>query len=322
MRLRVASFRPVSGAQGHGTRGVVTPYSGISLSEGASRTLRAGTRWNVAPGAMPGLEATMTAEELVMGPSFHLSSKAEQPGQAVFTAWGGFATGGFEGRKDDVTVDGDVTTGILGADAEWDRLLAGIMVSQSKGDGSYRGGPDLVRARALSEGNREGPPRLLDTDHPTPKRVNPGTDRALSCAVVSIVPAIITGSSISYAARSSSLPPRSEPIERCLGSRFEVVPVGCQGTRRRGTVSTTSVRTALDWRASFVCVPCPRCGSGNATRRSRTVVSNGASSSRSTSRARANSIPRTRSRSFSTPPPRTSSAMARGRERAGFSLFG
>ena len=35
-------------------------------------------------------------------------------------------------------MDGDVTTGLLGADAEWNRLLAGIMVSQSSGDGSYR----------------------------------------------------------------------------------------------------------------------------------------------------------------------------------------
>ena len=41
-----------------GTRGVVTPYAGLSLSEGSSRTYRAGTRWNLAPGAVLGLEAT------------------------------------------------------------------------------------------------------------------------------------------------------------------------------------------------------------------------------------------------------------------------
>ena len=39
------------------TRGVVTPYTGLSLGEGA-RTYRAGTRWNLAPGAVLGLEAT------------------------------------------------------------------------------------------------------------------------------------------------------------------------------------------------------------------------------------------------------------------------
>ena len=41
-----------------GTRGVVTPYAGLSLSEGSSRTVQAGTKWNLAPGAVLGLEAT------------------------------------------------------------------------------------------------------------------------------------------------------------------------------------------------------------------------------------------------------------------------
>ena len=35
-------------------------------------------------------------------------------------------------------MDGDVTTGLVGFDAEWERALAGIMFSQSTGDGSYR----------------------------------------------------------------------------------------------------------------------------------------------------------------------------------------
>ena len=85
-------------------------------------------------------EATrsMTTEELIMGSTFHLSTGERQPGRPAFTAWGRIATGGFEAEENDVTMDGDVTTGLLGADAEWNRLLAGIMVSQSSGDGSYR----------------------------------------------------------------------------------------------------------------------------------------------------------------------------------------
>ena len=85
-------------------------------------------------------EATrsMTTEELIMGSTFHLSTGERQPGRPAFTAWGRVATGGFEAEEDDVTLDGNVTTGLLGADAEWNRLLAGIMVSQSSGDGSYR----------------------------------------------------------------------------------------------------------------------------------------------------------------------------------------
>ena len=39
------------------TRGVMTPYTGLSLTEGSGRTLPgAGTRWTVAPGAVLGLE--------------------------------------------------------------------------------------------------------------------------------------------------------------------------------------------------------------------------------------------------------------------------
>ena len=40
------------------TRGVVTPYAGLSVSEGSSRTYRAGTRWNLAEGAVLGLEGS------------------------------------------------------------------------------------------------------------------------------------------------------------------------------------------------------------------------------------------------------------------------
>ena len=35
-------------------------------------------------------------------------------------------------------MDGEVTTGLVGFDAEWERALAGVMLSQSTGDGSYQ----------------------------------------------------------------------------------------------------------------------------------------------------------------------------------------
>ena len=38
------------------TRGLVTPYTGLSLAEEAGKTVRAGARWNLAPGAVMGLE--------------------------------------------------------------------------------------------------------------------------------------------------------------------------------------------------------------------------------------------------------------------------
>ena len=71
------------------------------------------------------LDATtrsMTMDEIVLGSSFHLSAGERVPGHAAFSAWGRFVTGGFEATQDKVTLDGDVTTGMLGADAEWDGL--------------------------------------------------------------------------------------------------------------------------------------------------------------------------------------------------------
>ena len=80
---------------------------------------------------------TLNADDLLLRSAFHLSSGGGTQGPA-FTAWGRVATGGFEATVDDVTMDGDVTTGLIGFDAEWDRLLAGVMLSQSEGDGAYR----------------------------------------------------------------------------------------------------------------------------------------------------------------------------------------
>ena len=81
---------------------------------------------------------TITADDLRLRSAFHLSSGSGEPGEPAFTTWGRVATGGFSAQADDVTTDGDVTTGLLGFDAEWDNLLAGVMLSQSTGEGAYR----------------------------------------------------------------------------------------------------------------------------------------------------------------------------------------
>ena len=43
----------------------------------------------------------------------------------------------FNGRDGAVTLDGNVLTGTVGVDSEWDRLLAGLAVSHSLGGGSF-----------------------------------------------------------------------------------------------------------------------------------------------------------------------------------------
>ena len=81
---------------------------------------------------------TITADDLRLRSAFHLSSGSREAGGRAFTTWGRVSTGGFSAQVDDVTMDGDVTTGLLGFDAEWDHLLAGVMLSQSTGEGAYR----------------------------------------------------------------------------------------------------------------------------------------------------------------------------------------
>ena len=83
---------------------------------------------------------TMSGRELLLGSSFHLAREGEGSGPGI-AAWGRVAVGGFDGEAPadagSVRIDGDVTTGVLGADASWDRLLAGVAVSLSEGEGAF-----------------------------------------------------------------------------------------------------------------------------------------------------------------------------------------
>ena len=83
---------------------------------------------------------SMTGRELLPGSSFHVAGGGEGSGPAL-AAWGRVAQGRFNGEHAGDTgstrVDGEVTTGILGADADWGRVLAGVALSLSTGEGKY-----------------------------------------------------------------------------------------------------------------------------------------------------------------------------------------
>ena len=89
-----------------------------------------------APGRVP------SGRELLLGSAFHLAAGGDGAGPGL-AAWGRVSAGGFDGEHADDTgrlrVDGEVVTGILGADAEWRRLLAGVAVSVSEGEGTFGG---------------------------------------------------------------------------------------------------------------------------------------------------------------------------------------
>ena len=79
----------------------------------------------------------LTGRELLLGSSFHLAASGGEAGGPGYAAWGRVAVGGFDAKapaeKGDVRLDGEVTTGILGADAQWERWLAGVALSVSEG---------------------------------------------------------------------------------------------------------------------------------------------------------------------------------------------
>ena len=80
-----------------------------------------------------------TPRDLLTGSSFALT--AETAGKDLVSLWGRSAAARFDGREGDLTLDGEVVTGMLGADWTRGRWTAGLIVSHSTGEGGYAGAP-------------------------------------------------------------------------------------------------------------------------------------------------------------------------------------
>ena len=80
---------------------------------------------------------SVTARDLLTGSSFALTAEAASGG--LVSLWGRGAVSRFDGREGDLSLDGEVASALLGADWARDRWIAGLMVSRSEGEGSYRG---------------------------------------------------------------------------------------------------------------------------------------------------------------------------------------
>ena len=124
---------------GGGTQGVTVGGQSLNRSGGAVDEALARDRLLGElgePGAEPKV-LSMTGRELLLGSSFSFGGGGKD-GAPSWGAWGRFATGGFETDADGMRVEGDVTTGLLGADASRGRWLAGVAVSLSRGEGPFR----------------------------------------------------------------------------------------------------------------------------------------------------------------------------------------
>ena len=77
--------------------------------------------------------------ELLLASSFHLASAEGREDASRWSLWGRGARSSFSGRDGELTLDGDVTTGLVGADYESGEALLGVALAWSAGDGSYKG---------------------------------------------------------------------------------------------------------------------------------------------------------------------------------------
>ncbi len=89
-----------------------------------------------AGGHAPGLQ-TVTGRDLLTRSSFSLAGGTEQEG--TYALWGRGAVTRFDGREGGLSLDGEVTSGMLGADWTQGAVTAGLVVSRSLGEGGYSG---------------------------------------------------------------------------------------------------------------------------------------------------------------------------------------
>ena len=117
------------------------PRAQEAARSGSWEAARSGSGSWADPETGHGTLQTLTGRKLLLGSSFHLAAGGGEAGGPGYAAWGRVAVGGFDAEapaeKGTVRLDGEVTTGILGADAEWERWLAGVALSVSEGKGTF-----------------------------------------------------------------------------------------------------------------------------------------------------------------------------------------
>ena len=113
----------------------------------------------------------VTGRELLLGSAFVLSmgddpETGDGRGDVRWTAWGRASESSFDGNADGLSLDGEVTTFTLGADATQGDWLAGLAMAHSTGEGTFRdegAGPDAADGGGRGAGTLES---TLTTFHP------------------------------------------------------------------------------------------------------------------------------------------------------------
>ena len=80
--------------------------------------------------------STLTEREALIGTSFTLTGATDESGRTL-AWWGRAAESAFDGREGALTLDGKVTTGLVGADYGREDWLTGLVISRTDAEGSY-----------------------------------------------------------------------------------------------------------------------------------------------------------------------------------------
>ena len=121
----------------------ISPGAGIMPSMATDES-----GWQPLPGDMAsshGRSADASAmlprlRDLLMGSSFfYTHGEGDDASSGRWTAWGETASTRFQGSEGTLSLDGEVTTAMLGLDTQRGRWLAGVTLSYSEGEGGYGG---------------------------------------------------------------------------------------------------------------------------------------------------------------------------------------
>ena len=89
-------------------------------------------KWRSGPGS-----SSLTQRDFLIGSSFSLTGGTRETG--TFALWGRGAVASFDGRDGALSLDGEVTSGMLGADWSRGAVMAGLVAAHNRSDGGYRG---------------------------------------------------------------------------------------------------------------------------------------------------------------------------------------
>ena len=117
---------------------------GVDRKAGATLSGRAAQGALLGALGLPDPRALTDLRAALLGSSFFYSGAGDEDGQprtpgrfGEWSAWGRGAASWFSGADSGLSLDGEVVTAMLGLDSRWERWLAGVVVSHSRGQGTY-----------------------------------------------------------------------------------------------------------------------------------------------------------------------------------------